>query len=70
MSLKDLLIDAIRYGEQPAIKAKLEQAIDGALDTEHLKEILKRNALVEEHMGLEQLYAVKEEMEKAEARKL
>jgi superfamily II DNA or RNA helicase len=70
VSLKDLLIDAIRYGEQPEIKAKLDQAIEGALDTEHLKEILKRNALVEEHMGLEQLYAVKEEMEKAEARKL
>jgi len=70
ISLKDLLIEAIRYGEQPEIRAKLEQAIDGALDTEHLKDILKRNALVEEHMGLEQLYAVKEEMEKAEARKL
>lgn len=70
VSLKDLLIDAIRYGERPEIKAKLDQAIEGALDTEHLKEILKRNALVEEHMGLEQLYAVKEEMEKAEARKL
>lgn len=70
ISLKDLLIEAIRYGEQPKIRAKLEQAIDGALNTEHLKDILKRNALVEEHMGLEQLYAVKEEMEKAEARKL
>jgi superfamily II DNA or RNA helicase len=70
VSLKDLLIDAIRYGEQPEIKAKLDQAIEGALDTDHLKDILKRNALVEEHMGLDQLYAVKEEMEKAEARKL
>ena len=70
VSLKDLLIDAIRYGEQPEIKAKLDQVIEGALDTEHLKEILKRNALVEEHMGLEQLYAIKEDMEKAEARKL
>ena len=70
ISLKDLLIDAIRYGERPEIKAKLDQAIEGALDTDHLKEILRRNALVEEHMGLDQLYAVKEEMEKAEARKL
>src|SRR5690606_15372768 len=41
-----------------------------ALDTEHLKAILRRNALVEQHMNLEDLYAVKEEMEKAEARKL
>ena len=69
-SLKDLLVEAIRYGESPEVKAKLTQVIDGALDTEHLKDILRRNALVEQHMSLEDLYAVKEEMEKAEARKL
>lgn len=69
-SLKDLLVEAIRYGESPEVKAKLNQVIDGALDTDHLKDILKRNALVEQHMSLEDLYAVKEEMEKAEARKL
>ncbi len=70
VSLKDLLIEAIRYGEQPEIKARLDQVIDSALDTGHLEEIMRRNALVEQHMGLEELYAVKEEMEKAEARKL
>lgn len=69
-SLKDLLIEAIRYGEQPEVRARLDQAIEGALDVEHLKDILRRNALVEQHMSLEELYAVKEEMEKAEARKL
>ena len=69
-SLKDLLVEAIRYGERPDVRAKLTQVIDGALDTEHLKDILKRNALVEQHMGLEELFAVREEMEKAEARKL
>lgn len=70
VSLKDLLVDAIRYGESPETKAKMNEVIDGALDADHLKEILRRNALVEQHMGLEELYAVKEEMEKAEARKL
>ena len=70
VSLKDLLMDAIRYGEDPTVKAKMDQVIDGALDTTHLEEIIKRNALVEQHMGMEELYAVKEEMEKAEARKL
>lgn len=70
VSLKDLLIEAIRYGERPETKARLHQVIEGALDTAHLKAILDRNALCEEHMTLEQLYAVKEEMEKAEARKL
>lgn len=69
-SLKDLLIEAIRYGERPDIKAKLNQVIEGALDSAHLKAIIDRNALCEEHMGLEQLFAIKEEMDKAEARKL
>ena len=70
VSLKDLLVDAIRYGDDPEVKARMDQVIDGALDTEHIKEIQRRNALVDQHMGLEALYAVKEEMEKAEARKL
>lgn len=70
VSLKDLLLEAIRYGEDPATKAKMDQVIHDALDADHLKEILRRNALVEQHMGLDELFAVKEEMEKAEARKL
>jgi superfamily II DNA or RNA helicase len=69
-SLKDLLIEAIRTGELPETRAKMEEIIEGVLDTEHLKEILKRNALVEQHMGMAELFAVKEEMERAEARKL
>ncbi len=69
-SLKDLLIEAIRYGEDPAVRARLVQKIEGALDTAHLQHILQRNALCEEVMGTEHLFAVKEEMEKAEARKL
>ncbi len=69
-SLKDLLIEAIRYGESPEARARLDQAIDGALDTEHLRKIVRRNAIVEQNITLEDLYTVKEEMEKAEARKL
>ena len=70
VSLKDLLMEAIRYGELPEVKTRMNQVIDGALDADHLKEVLQRNALVEQHMQLEELYVVKEEMEKAEARKL
>jgi SNF2 family DNA or RNA helicase len=69
-SLKDMLIEAIRYGDDPAVRARLEQQVEGALDTERLKEIMIRNALSEIVMTPERLYAVKAEMEKAEARKL
>ena len=69
-SLKDLLIEAIRYGADPEVRARLQKRIEGALDTRHLEEIIKRNALCEEVMDEKRLFAVKEEMEKAEARKL
>lgn len=70
ISLKDLLIDAIRYGDLPETRARMEQVIGQVLDTQHLKDLMSRNALVENHMSLQDLYAVKEEMDKAEARKL
>ncbi|SAL19089.1 helicase SNF2 family protein [Caballeronia turbans] len=69
-SLRDLLIEAIRYGEDPAVRARLTQQVDGALDTDHVKAIMNRNALAEEIIDKRRLFAVKEEMDKAEARKL
>ena len=69
-SLKDLLIEAIRYGADPEVRAQLHRKVEGALDTLHLETIIKRNALCEEVMDERRLFAVKEEMEKAEARKL
>ncbi len=69
-SLKDLLIEAIRYGADPDVRARLHRKVEGALDTLHLETIIKRNALCEEVMDERRLFAIKEEMEKAEARKL
>lgn len=69
-SLRDLLIEAIRYGADPAVQARLLRKVEGALDTEHLEAIIKRNALCDEIMDERRLFAVKAEMEKAEARKL
>ncbi len=70
VSLKDLLIRAIRFGDSPEVRKQMKQVIEGALDTEHIKGIISRNALVEQHMGLDDLYKVKDEMDRAEARKL
>ncbi|RXE56040.1 RNA helicase [Methanoculleus taiwanensis] len=69
-SLRDLLIEAIRYGDDPEVRAKLLQRVEGALDTEHLREIMRQNALCEVVMDEGRLFAIKAEMEKAEARKL
>ncbi|MCX7164775.1 MAG: helicase-related protein [Rhodocyclales bacterium] len=69
-SLKDMLLEAIRYGDQPEVRARLNQTIDNVLDREHLMTILNRDALAQETLSPERLFAVKEEMEKAEARRL
>jgi SNF2 family DNA or RNA helicase len=69
-SLKDLLIQAIRYGDQPEVRIRLTQKIDQALDQSHLKSLLDRNALAQESMSSDRLFAVKEEMDRAEARRL
>ena len=69
-SLKDLLLQAIRYGDQPDVRARLGQRVEHAFDHDHLRTILDRNALAQETMSAERLFAVKEEMEKAAARRL
>jgi superfamily II DNA or RNA helicase len=69
-SLKDLLIQAIRYGDKPEVRARLTTKIDQALDREHLKSLLDRNALDQTTMSADRLFAVKDQMEKAEARRL
>lgn len=69
-SLKKLLLDAIMYGDQPEVRARLTQKVDNAMDQQRLREILGRNALAQEAMSPERLFSVKEEMEKAEARRL
>jgi superfamily II DNA or RNA helicase len=70
VSLKELLIQAVRYGDQPEVRARLTKKIDAALDREHLKALLDRNALAQETMSPDRLFKVKEEMERAEARRL
>jgi SNF2 family DNA or RNA helicase len=68
--LKEMLIEAIRYGDRPDVRAKLFEKVEGALDHKHLQDILDRNALTADKFSQERLYMVKEAMEKAEAKKL
>ncbi len=68
--LKDMLIQAIRYGDQPEVRARLSQKIENALDHQHLMSLLQRDALAQETMTQDRLFAVREDMEKAEARRL
>jgi len=69
-SLKDLLLEAIRYGEDPEVKNRLFQQLDVVVDRGHIEEILNRGALAKDVMPPERLFAIKADMDRAEARKL
>ncbi len=69
-SLRDLLIEAIRHGEQPEVKAYLSTVLDTALDRKHLQELLDEGALVPDAMDLSQVRRIREDMERADARRL
>ncbi|MHC4342894.1 MAG: protein NO VEIN domain-containing protein, partial [Planctomycetota bacterium] len=68
--LRGLLLEAIRYGEQPEVKARLFQVVDGAVDRQHLLDLLADHALVHETMDATGVAAIREEMERAAARRL
>ena len=69
-ALRDLLMDAVRYGSDPETKARLEQAVDGAVNHEQLQQILAERALVNDSMDTSRIEAIREDMERAFARRL
>ncbi len=68
--LRDLLLEAIRYSELPEVKARLDTVVSDALDVEHLRELLGERAIVSESMDVTSVFRVKEDLERAEARRL
>lgn len=68
--LRDLLIQAIRYGERPEVRARLTQAIADAVDRPQLQTLLEERALAHEVMDASRVARVREDMERAEARRL
>src|SRR5699024_6637929 len=69
-SLRDLLIEAIRYGDLPETRARLYQVVDRSLDRGKLRALLEDRALTEDTMGVHRVMAIREEMERAEAHRL
>jgi SNF2 family DNA or RNA helicase len=69
-SLRDLLIEAIRHGEKPEVKAYLTTVLDVALDRKHLQKLLDDGALARDAMDVSQVQRIREDMERADARRL
>lgn len=69
-TLRDLLIEAIRYGERPEVKAFLTTVLDKALDRGHLQTLLEERALAHDAMDASKVQRIREDMERADARRL
>jgi SNF2 family DNA or RNA helicase len=69
-SLRSLLIDAVRYGDRPEIKARLNQVVDEALNYDHLRSLIEERALTHDTLSVAKVQEIREEMERAEARRL
>lgn len=69
-SLRELLIEAVRYGERPEVKAYLTTVLDVSLDREHIKDLLDEGALVHDAMDISYVQRIREDMERADARRL
>jgi len=68
--LRELLIEAVRYGERPDVRARLSQVIADAFDSEQLRDLIEERALARDAMDASRVYHIREDMERAEARRL
>jgi len=67
--LRDLLMQAIRYGDQPETRARLEEVIDATVG-EGVRDLVAQRGLATEVMGQADVEAVRLRMEEASARRL
>lgn len=68
--LRELLIEAIRYGDRPEVKARLAQVVSDRLDQARLRELLEERALARDSMDATKVQQIRQDMERTEARKL
>lgn len=68
--LRELLLEAVRYGDRPDVKAKLFKVVDSALDQAKLRELIENRALTHDSMDVAKIREIRADMERADARRL
>jgi superfamily II DNA or RNA helicase len=69
-ALRDLLMQAVRYGERADVRARLFESVDGSVDRDRIEALVRERKLTREGMDPSQVAAIRAEMERAEARRL
>ena len=68
--LRELLLEAIRYGELPEVRDRLKKEVADAVDRKQITDLLEDHALAQDTMDTARVRKVRETMERAEARRL
>ena len=69
-TLRDLMTEAIRYGNDPEVRERMFQKIENALDHQRLQELIENRALSHETMNTDRVRKIRANMERANARRL
>ena len=69
-SLRELLIEAVRYGNDPEVRARLDQVVDHSMNKKAFQKLIDERALTEDVMDINMVNSIREDMERMEAHKL
>lgn len=67
--LRRLLLDAIRYGDDPQVRDRINHIIDGTVE-QRIREAIEHPPLAEETMAFADVERIRQEMQEASARRL
>ena len=70
VALRDLLFEAIRYGERDEVKARLLESVDVAADNSRLIDLLQKRALTNDSMPAAKVEEIRLAMARADAQRL
>ena len=68
--LRELLVEAIRYGDRPDVRARLVTVVDTGLDVSRLRAIVQDRAIAEDALDPVTIHRLRDDMVRAEARRL
>lgn len=68
--LRELMIEAIRYGDDVEVRARLTRIVENAFNRTQIEELLEERALAHDAMDASRVQRVREDMERADARRL
>lgn len=69
-ALRELLIEAVRYGNDPQVRARLNQVVDHNMNRESFQKLIDERALTDDVMDIHVVNTIREDMERIEAHKL